>query len=1023
MHIPFTLPLVGLLFGSLPNPGFSAEAYLSARVFGARDAGASSLDIVAQNASDIIEAGEFFRRIPYHQMLLRIDVVGPATINGTLTANGNVALGDSTTDTLTVAPNAVTWSGNPTHSGNHTWSGNMTMNGNNVIGNSTTDTLTVAPNAVTWSGNPTHSGNHVFSANVTVNGNAVIGDSTTDTLTIAPNAVTWSGNPTHSGNHTWSGNMTMNGNNVIGNSTTDTLTVAPNAVTWSGNPTHSGNHVFSGNVSVNGNTAIGDTSADTLTFNAGTWTLASDVTATRTAGTVAAGSVNSIQYNATFTGDAGGTTSLGFLNASVTSQGANVILGTNAFDALSTHAGTNTVTSLRGFRSGVAVSSSGNVTTATGYATKAISLTSTGVVTSAIQHGSTDWGHATLVTNGIVFDAADQTACATLTTGFRGQLTSGTGKWNAYMSGTAANAFAGNVRIGSVVAPTVALDVTGSAIISTNLTVNGNTALGDSTTDTLTIAPNAVTWSGNPTHSGNHVFSGNVSVNGNTVIGDSSTDTFTVAPNAVTWSGNPTHSGNHTWSGNMTMNGNNVIGNSTTDTLTIAPNAVTWSGNPTHSGNHIFSGTEAVVGGITSGNTAAITSALLQVAAVDGGAICDVLRYSADNSGPTFRGLKSRNASIGGHTVVQSGDTIVGLQGSGSDGTAFRLGGEIRLVVDGTPGASDMPGRWEIYTTPDGSATPALAVTIAQDKLVTMAGGLTVNGNVTLGDSTPDTLTVWPSAVTWSGNPTHSGNHVFSANVTVNGNTVIGDSTTDTLTVASNAVTWSGNPTHSGNHTFSGNVTANGNNVLGNSTTDTLTIAPNAVTWSGNPTHSGNHTFSGTETVAGTLTPQALVDISGASAGQIKFPAAQNASADANTLDDYEEATWTPILTFATPGDVSVSYSNQTGTVTKVGRLVTATFSILTSAFTFTTASGNLQVTGLPYTSLTLSGHTWINALRWGGITKATYTDINTRVSSNSAIVRFTASGSAVAAASVSATDTPTAGTMVLESTMSYEST
>lgn len=38
----------------------------------------------------------------------------------------------------------------------------------------------------------------------------------------------------------------------------------------------------------------------------------------------------------------------------------------------------------------------------------------------------------------------------------------------------------------------------------------------------------------------------------------------------------------------------------------------------------------------------------------------------------------------------------------------------------------------------------------------------------------------------------------------------------------------------------------------------------------------------------------ALFDISGASGGQIKFPAAQNAAADANTLDDYEEGTFTP---------------------------------------------------------------------------------------------------------------------------------
>jgi hypothetical protein len=44
----------------------------------------------------------------------------------------------------------------------------------------------------------------------------------------------------------------------------------------------------------------------------------------------------------------------------------------------------------------------------------------------------------------------------------------------------------------------------------TNLVATGNTTLGDASGDTLTIAPNAVTWSNNPTHSGNHNFSASV---------------------------------------------------------------------------------------------------------------------------------------------------------------------------------------------------------------------------------------------------------------------------------------------------------------------------------------------------------------------------------------------------------------------------------------------------------------------------------------------------------------------------------
>ena len=63
------------------------------------------------------------------------------------------------------------------------------------------------------------------------------------------------------------------------------------------------------------------------------------------------------------------------------------------------------------------------------------------------------------------------------------------------------------------------------------------------------------------------------------------------------------------------------------------------------------------------------------------------------------------------------------------------------------------------------------------------------------------------------------------------------------------------------------------------------------------------------------------IDISGANAGQIKFPATQNASTDANTLDDYEEnLAWSPTITNAN-NLTSVTVTN--GQYVKVGRLVT----------------------------------------------------------------------------------------------------
>jgi len=71
--------------------------------------------------------------------------------------------------------------------------------------------------------------------------------------------------------------------------------------------------------------------------------------------------------------------------------------------------------------------------------------------------------------------------------------------------------------------------------------------------------------------------------------------------------------------------------------------------------------------------------------------------------------------------------------------------------------------------------------------------------------------------------------------------------------------------------------------------------------------------------------------------GQIKFPASQNASSNANTLDDYEEGTWTPTCTNGTAG---------TAYYTKIGRML-----YIYGDITFTISSGTTaSITGLPFT-------------------------------------------------------------------------
>jgi hypothetical protein len=80
----------------------------------------------------------------------------------------------------------------------------------------------------------------------------------------------------------------------------------------------------------------------------------------------------------------------------------------------------------------------------------------------------------------------------------------------------------------------------------------------------------------------------------------------------------------------------------------------------------------------------------------------------------------------------------------------------------------------------------------------------------------------------------------------------------------------------------------------------------------------------------------------------VSFPATQVASTDANCLDDYEEGTWTPVIT-GSGTNPTVSYTNQRGRYTKTGRSVSVICQISTGSLSG--GSGDLRISGLPFAS------------------------------------------------------------------------
>jgi len=112
------------------------------------------------------------------------------------------------------------------------------------------------------------------------------------------------------------------------------------------------------------------------------------------------------------------------------------------------------------------------------------------------------------------------------------------------------------------------------------------------------------------------------------------------------------------------------------------------------------------------------------------------------------------------------------------------------------------------------------------------------------------------------------------------------------------------------------------------------------------------------------ITNAGVLDIGtgGGAVGQIQFPATQVPSANANTLDDYEEGTWTPSFTL---GSGSATATVASGSYVKIGRQVSLTICL---EFSVPVAASIEDVTGLPFTAAN-SANQGVGALRENSVT------------------------------------------------------
>lgn len=219
-----------------------------------------------------------------------------------------------------------------------------------------------------------------------------------------------------------------------------------------------------------------------------------------------------------------------------------------------------------------------------------------------------------------------------------------------------------------------------------------------------------------------------------------------------------------TFAGNLTANGNIVLGNATSDTIALTGIvSIGTSGSYlANLGGTVLLPTYTFTGDLNTGiwssgaDAIDISTAGVQRVRVDSAGVVQIgssatppaasirlgqlftIHTSANYGGPSINTWsttaaegplidfnRSKSATIGTMTVVQSADLLGMVSFRGADGTNFINAATIAAYVDGTPGTNDMPGRLVFSTTADGASS------------VTERMRITSGGYVGIGATTP----------------------------------------------------------------------------------------------------------------------------------------------------------------------------------------------------------------------------------------------------------------------------------------------
>ena len=269
--------------------------------------------------------------------------------------------------------------------------------------------------------------------------------------------------------------------------------------------------------------------------------------------------------------------------------------------------------------------------------------------------------------------------------------------------------------------------------------------------------------------------------------------------------------------------------------------------------------------------------------------------FANDSGSNQLHFIKSRNTSPGSQTIVNDGDSVGGIFFKADDGDATDYNNNaagIEAIIDGTPGTNDTPGRLVFYTTADGARTNTERMRI--DK----------SGKVGIGETAPLCAA--------------NGLHIKS-----------GDSGQGTANPHADELVVEGSA-NSGINILSG-ASGYGSVFFGDSGDSNA----GEVTYN----HSSNYmafATSGTE--------RFRISSDGLAIG---------GTGAANSLDDYEEGTFTPTLVSS---GATFGYTHQKGFYTKIGNAVTFNIHFQLDGGSNSFSANAVTITGLPFTSANVSG-------------------------------------------------------------------